>query len=79
MYYVIGGQYAYHYYGASKTLRGAKTLASRHKEYWYNSDGWVVPRIYTEESIIITDAVEAKVLPLGDCAYYHNGKKWCEK
>ena len=79
MYYVIGGQYAYHYYGASKTLRGAKMLASHNKEYWDNFAGLVTPCIYTEESVIITDDGEANVLPLGDFAYYHDGKKWCEQ
>lgn len=78
MYYVIGGQYAYHYYGASKTLRGAKILASRNKEYWDNFAGRVTPCIYSAESVITTEDGSAMVLPLGDCSYYHDGKKWCE-
>lgn len=78
MYYVIGGQYRYHYYGASKTLLGAKMLATRNKEYWDNFVGWMTPRIYSAEPVITTVNGAEMVLPIGDCSYYHDGKKWCE-
>lgn len=45
-YYVIGGQYACKCYGWSKTLQGAKVLATRHEEYWDNHIGWRKPRIW---------------------------------
>ena len=48
-YYVIGGQYESHYYGASATLRGAKQIAARNREYWDNWQGWHTPRIYKAE------------------------------
>ncbi len=78
MYYVIGGQYRYHYYGASKTIRGAKMLATRNTECWDNLIGLVTPRIYSDEPVITTVNGEEIVLPIGDCLYYHDGKKWCE-
>ena len=77
MYYVIGGQYRYHYYGASKTLRGAKMLATRKQEYW-DFVGWVTPRIYSAEPVITTVNGVEMVFPIGDFSYYHDGKKWCE-
>ena len=78
MYYVIGGQYRYHYYGSSKTIRGAKMLATRNKEYWGNFVGWVTPRIYSAEPVITTVNGDEIVLPIGECSYYHDGKKWRE-
>lgn len=78
MYYVVGGQYRYHYYGASKTLRGAKMLATRNKEYWDNFTGWVTPRIYNAEPVITIENGIEMVFLIGDYSYYHDGKKWCE-
>ena len=34
-YQVIGGQYEQHWYGESDSLRGAKSIATRHEEYWH--------------------------------------------
>lgn len=85
MYYIIGGQYESHFYGVSKTLRGAKTLATQNKEYWDNFQGWTTPRIYDETCVTFIeshgrittpDGVRIPV-PSGLCLYYHNGKKWC--
>ena len=45
-YQVIGGQYESHWYGESDSLRGAKTIASKHTEYWDNWQGWHKPLIY---------------------------------
>lgn len=53
-YVVIGGQYAYKYYGSYPTLLGAKRAARQHLEYWDNWQGWHVPDIY-----LITDTAEA--------------------
>lgn len=57
-YYVIGGQYESICYGGSATLRGAKSLATRRKEYWDNWQGWQAPRIYRAED---TELVESCV------------------
>lgn len=86
MYYVIGGQYESHFYGVSKTLLGAKSLASRNKEHWDNFQGWTTPRIYEESCVTfvesrrrITAVDGARIpVPVGECIYYHNGKKWCK-
>ena len=50
-YYVIGGQYESYYYGASDSLRGAKQIAARNREYWDNWQGWHTPRIYRAEDV----------------------------
>lgn len=50
-YYVIGGQYESHYYGASATMRGAKLIAARNREYWDNWQGWHTPHIYRAEDV----------------------------
>ena len=48
-YQVIGGQYEFYWYGESDTLRGAKSIATRHEEYWDNWQGWNKPCIYKAE------------------------------
>lgn len=48
-YQIIGGQYEQCWYGESDTLRGAKTIATRHEEYWDNHQGWNKPGIYRAE------------------------------
>ena len=50
-YQVIGGQYEQHYYGESDTIRGAKCIATRNREYWDNWQGWHTPRIYKAEDV----------------------------
>lgn len=50
-YQVIGGQYESVWYGESDTLRGAKIIAGKHKEYWDNWQGWHTPKIYTAENV----------------------------
>lgn len=50
-YYVIGGQYEFFCYGASDSLRGAKQIAARNREYWDNWQGWHTPRIYKAEDV----------------------------
>lgn len=50
-YQVIGGQYEYKWYGESDTLRGAKCIATRNKEYWDNWQGWHKPAIYVCEDV----------------------------
>ena len=46
---VIGGQYEQHHYGESDTIRGARIIAGRNKEYWDNWQGWHIPAIYRAE------------------------------
>lgn len=48
-YQIIGGQYEQHWYGESDSLRVAKSIATRHAEYWDNWAGWNKPRIYRAE------------------------------
>ena len=48
-YQVIGGQYERSWYGESDSLRGAKIIAGKHKEYWDNWQGWQTPKIYKAE------------------------------
>lgn len=48
-YQVIGGQYFFCRYGESDSLRGAKQIAAKHKEYWDNWQGWHRPKIYLAE------------------------------
>ena len=45
-YHVIGGQYASYFYGGTKTLLGAKRLATQSREYWDNWQGWHTPVVY---------------------------------
>lgn len=48
---VFGGQYESHYYGESDSLRGARLIASRNREYWDNWQGWHTPRIYLSADV----------------------------
>ena len=57
-YQVIGGQYVYTQYGESDTLRGAKMIASKNKEYWDNWHGWNTPKIYKASDCIQGDPTE---------------------
>lgn len=50
-YQIIGGQYESHWYGESDTLRGARCIATRNKEYWDNWQGWRKPKIYKAEDV----------------------------
>ena len=50
-YQIIGGQYESHWYGESDSLRGAKCIATRNKEYWDNWNGWHTPSIYNAEDV----------------------------
>lgn len=51
-YQVIGGQYESHWYGESDSLRGARCIATRNKEYWDNWQGWHKPEIYAAEDVV---------------------------
>ena len=51
-YQVIGGQYEQYWYGESDSLRGAKIIAGRNKEYWDNWQGWHTPYIYKAEDVM---------------------------
>jgi len=48
-YQIIGGQYECTNYGESDSIRGAKVIAGKHKEYWDNHQGWHTPKIYKSE------------------------------
>lgn len=69
-----------------ETLRGAKIIASRNKEYWDNWQGWHTPCIYAEDAVeeiksigrITSRDGETIIVPVGDCSWYHDGKKWVE-
>lgn len=50
-YQVIGGQYESCWVGESDSIRGAKIIAGRNKEYWDNWQGWHTPRIYKAEDV----------------------------
>ena len=50
-YQVIGGQYEFYWYGESDTLRGAKSIATRHEEHWDNHQGWHTPGIYKAKDV----------------------------
>ena len=45
-FYVIGGRYRYVNHGGTKTLLGAKRLATKNEEYWDNWKGWRKPDIF---------------------------------
>lgn len=51
-YQIIGGQYESHWYGESDSLHGARCIATRHKEYWDNWQGWHKPLIYAAEDVV---------------------------
>ena len=53
-YQVIGGQYESHWYGESDSLHGAKLIASKHREYWDNWQGWHTPNIYLSADVAET-------------------------
>ena len=55
-YQVIGGQYESCWYGESNSIRGAKMIAERHKEYWDNWQGWHKPDIYLAKDVIDTES-----------------------
>lgn len=48
-YQIIGGQYEKRWYGESDSLRGARVIAGKNKEYWDNWQGWQKPKIYKAE------------------------------
>lgn len=48
-YYVIGGQYAAYNHGGTRTLLGAKRLATKCEEYHDNWVGFVKPSIFRAE------------------------------
>lgn len=50
-YQVIGGQYEQYWYGESDSLRGAKSIATKHMEFWDNHAGWHKPGIYLAEDV----------------------------
>jgi hypothetical protein len=54
---VIGGQYEQYCYGQTDSLQAAKTLATKHEEYWDNWQGWRTPQIYRGEDC---ETVEAR-------------------
>lgn len=54
-YQVIGGQYESCWYGEADTLRGAKQIASRNREYWDNWQGWHTPRIYLADDCAVIE------------------------
>lgn len=56
-YVVIGGQYESYDYGTVDSLRKAKLLATKNKEYWDNWQGWHTPDIYKIED---TEEIESK-------------------
>ena len=73
-YVVISGQYETYIIGYSDTLRGAKLLAIKNKEYWDNLQGWHKGIIYRTEDcefikakgmITIRDGVEIAVPKYG--------------
>lgn len=64
-YQVIGGQYEPHWYGESDSLRGAKIIAGKHKEYWDNWQGWHTPCIYRAEDCKVIEAHSMITVPDG--------------
>lgn len=57
-YQVIGGQYKSMWYGESDSLRGARIIAGKNKEYWDNWQGWHTPLIYDAEDVVETESME---------------------
>lgn len=55
-YQVIGGQYEPYWVGESDTLRGARIIAGKNKEYWDNWQGWQTPGIYLAEDVAEVEA-----------------------
>lgn len=64
-YQVIGGQYEPHWYGESDSLRGAKIIAGKHKEYWDNWQGWHTPSVYLAEDCKVIEAHGMITVPDG--------------
>lgn len=78
-YYVIGGQYKQVFYGESKTLLGAKRIATKNAEYWDNWQGWHIPKIYDSHDCRSYHEIDGLKIYHMDYAIpvaVHNGKKW---
>ncbi len=54
-YYVMGGQYEDICYGGSDSLRGAKLIATKNREYWDNREGWHTPAVYLASGTIVDE------------------------
>lgn len=54
-YQIIGGQYDSQWYGESDSLRGAKNIAGRNKEYWEDVQEWHTPHIYDSEDVQVIE------------------------
>ena len=68
-YQVIGGQYSHVWYGESDSLRGAKIIATKHKEYWDNWQGWQTPKIYKSDDVIEIERDRETIrVPNPECA-----------
>lgn len=70
-YQVIGGQYVQHRYGESDSLRGAKIIAGKNKEYWDNWQGWHTPYIYRMEDCMEIEAHGMITVPDGQKIIIH--------
>lgn len=57
-YQVIGGECVHVWYGESDTLRGAKNIATRNREYWSNWQGWRTPKVYNASDCFLSSATE---------------------
>ena len=87
-YQVIGGQYEHIWYGESDSLHGAKIIASCHREYWDNWQGWQTPDIYTADQVediesngrILTHDGEIIRVPKPETApsYFKVRNKWLD-
>lgn len=84
-YAVIGGQYAHYCHGTTRTLEGAKRMATAREEYWDNWQGWHKPDIYRIEDTYIFDGRDAYGnyggrLPKDDaeplCTWDRNAHRW---
>ena len=64
-YQVIGGQYEYHWYGESDSLKVARQIASKNAEYWDNWQGWHKPNIYNAEDVQEVEAQGLITIPDG--------------
>ena len=52
-YYVMGGQYNDTCYGGSDSLRAAKLIATKNREFW--GYGWHTPAIYLASGTIVDE------------------------
>lgn len=82
-YVVIGGQYERYSYGFTRTLLGAKRLATANMEYWDNWQGWHYPAIYKAEDVEEIEnfygsmyAPKVGAIPVATRCY---GEKWREE